>query len=280
MREKGFATDSGIIRYWVSERIDKGADFLVFLPGLTADHRLFDKQIEYFEPRCNVLVWDAPGHASSFPFELSFSLSDKAKWLDEILSSEGISDPIIVGQSMGGYVGQMYCELFPDKPRCFVSIDSAPLQRRYTSNAVIWMLKHTEWIYRMYPWKALVRDGAKGCAETEYGRNLMREMMLVYDYERYVKLVSHGYRILAEAIEADLSYEIKCPAVLICGEKDRAGSARAYNKKWAKETQLPIYWLAGAGHNSNTDAPDEVNRIIEALISRLRLPLQDSSGLL
>lgn len=32
---------------------------LLFLPGLTADHRLFEKQIEYFEPKCNVFVWDA-----------------------------------------------------------------------------------------------------------------------------------------------------------------------------------------------------------------------------
>ena len=32
----------------------------MFLPGLTADHRLFEKQIEYFEPGRNVLAWDAP----------------------------------------------------------------------------------------------------------------------------------------------------------------------------------------------------------------------------
>ena len=37
----------------------------MFLPGLTADHRLFEKQIEYFEKRQNVFVWDAPSHALS-----------------------------------------------------------------------------------------------------------------------------------------------------------------------------------------------------------------------
>ena len=45
---------------------------LIFLPGLTADHRLFEKQIEFFERKYNVLVWDAPGHAKSWPFNLIF----------------------------------------------------------------------------------------------------------------------------------------------------------------------------------------------------------------
>ena len=38
---------------------------LVFLPSLTADHTLFDKQIEYFENKYNILVWDAQGHNSN-----------------------------------------------------------------------------------------------------------------------------------------------------------------------------------------------------------------------
>ena len=27
---------------------------------MTADHRLFDKQVEYFEGKYNIIVWDAP----------------------------------------------------------------------------------------------------------------------------------------------------------------------------------------------------------------------------
>lgn len=47
----------------------------------------------------------------------------------------------------------------------------------------------------------------------------MRKMMLVYDgdQKRYAQIAGHGYRILAEAMEKNLQYEIKCPALLICG---------------------------------------------------------------
>ena len=74
---------------------------LVFLPGLTADHRLFEKQTEYFENKQNVFVWDAPSHALSRPFTNNYSLSDMAEWLDEILAKEEIYNPVIIGQSMG-----------------------------------------------------------------------------------------------------------------------------------------------------------------------------------
>ena len=86
------------------------------------------------------------------------------------------------------------------------------------------------------------------------------------DQKRYAALAGHGYRMLAEAMEKDLPYEIKCPALLICGEKDMAGSCIRYNKAWHKHTGIPLEWIKGAGHNSNTDAPTVVNALIEEFI--------------
>ena len=68
MKEKTFETKLGTIKYWISDTGAKDAPELVFLPGLTADHRLFDKQVEYFEGKYRLFVWDAPGHADSYPF--------------------------------------------------------------------------------------------------------------------------------------------------------------------------------------------------------------------
>lgn len=270
MIKKRYQTRCGEICYWISKDYNPDRLTLLFLPGLTADHRLFTKQISYFKDMYNVWTWDAPGHNESRPFELDFTLKDKAVWLDEILELEKIEKPLLIGQSMGGYVGQMHEELFPGRLGGFVSIDSAPLQRSYVTSAEIWMLKHVEPVYRCYPWKALKRDGSKGCATTKYGQQVMYEMMSAYEPREYARLTGHGFRMLAEAMEADLPYEITCPALLICGEKDRAGSARNYNKRWTKETGLPIAWIKDAGHNSNTDKPEEVNKIIENFIKGLK----------
>ena len=97
----------------------------------------------------------------------------------------------------------------------------------------------------------------------------MKRMIESYDKAYYCRLAGHGYGILADAIEADLSYEITCPAALICGKKDYAGFTKGYNKRWEKESGLKMHWIDGAGHNSNTDKPDEINTIIESLLSEI-----------
>ncbi len=267
MEERTYLTQSGRIHYWLSE-IKEGPT-LVFLPGLTADHRLFDKQIAYFEGKFTCLVWDAPGHGASRPFGFNYSLMDKAVWLHNILASEGLQDAVIIGQSMGGYVAQCYMQRYPNWLLGFVSIDSAPLQRHYMSRWELWLLRRMEPIYKLYPWNKLLESGSKGCAESEYGQQLMREMMESYDKDEYCRLAAYGYKLLADAVDEALPYAVDCPALLLVGEKDKAGSARKYNRRWAKETGLPLKIIPGAGHNANCDKSDEVNAIIEDYIASL-----------
>lgn len=150
MEEKTYQTPCGTIHYWTNVSHPDEIT-LVFLPGLTADHRLFDKQIQHFKEKYNVVVWDAPAHAASWPFRFDFDLFDKAKWLNDILNQDKIAKPVIVGQSMGGYVGQAYAQLYPNRLTGFVSIDSAPLQRNYVTAVELWLLKRMEPVYAHYP---------------------------------------------------------------------------------------------------------------------------------
>lgn len=268
MGERIYKTPYGEIHYW-KNRILEDRKTLVLLPGLTADHHLFDLQVKAFAPDYNVLTWDAPGHGASRPFEQGFHLSDKAMWLHDILEREGVRKPILIGQSMGGYVSQCFLEQYPGEAGGFVSIDSAPLKRQYVTWWEIWLLKRMEPVYRVYPWEALKKAGAEGCSTTAYGRKLMRHFVDSYSQEEYSILAGNGYRMLAEAMEEDLPYRIDCPAILICGTEDKAGSAKSYNRRWAKKEEIPIYWIEGAGHNSNTDRPEEVNGIIHRFVESI-----------
>ena len=56
MRSGSFTTNLGVIRYWVTDAPLAGKPWLVLLPGLTADHRLFARQIKYFTGRYNLFV--------------------------------------------------------------------------------------------------------------------------------------------------------------------------------------------------------------------------------
>ena len=106
MEEKIYTTASGKVHYWV-DAPDAALPWIVFIPGLTADHSLFEPQLAYFQGKANLLTWDAPAHAASRPYPLDFTMDDYARILHEILEAEGVEQPVYVGQSLGGYVGQV-----------------------------------------------------------------------------------------------------------------------------------------------------------------------------
>lgn len=267
MTEKTFAAPGGVIHYWVG-----GADSapaLVLLPGLTADHRLFDRQVEAFEGKYRLLAWDAPGHGASRPFRLDFTLMQKAAWLHEILQTEGMDAPVLAGQSVGGYLSQCYLQAYPGEVRGFVSIDSAPLKRKYMTDREFWLLKHMGPVYSAMPWKVLRNAAATGVGVTDYARQNMRAMVEQYSRDEFCGLMQHGFLMLADAIGADLPYDIPCPCLLLCGEHDKTGATRRYNPLWAEGEGLTLHWIPDAGHNSNADNPAVVNREIEQFIARL-----------
>ena len=270
LRRKSYETEGGKISYWVSEAADPEAPWLVFLPGLTADHRLFGAQLEHFAGKANVLAWDPPSHGQSRPFALSWTLDDLARWLHGILLVEGAGRPVLVGQSMGGYTAQAHLRLFPDDVAGFVSIDSCPLGHEYYTGWELLALRHTKLMYLSIPWNALKSFGENGCATSEEGRRIMRTMLESYGKREYCELAAHGFQVLADAIGPDRTYPIPCPILLICGEKDMAGSAKRYNRQWERRTGLAVHWIEGAGHNSNTDAPETVNRLIESFLEDIR----------
>ena len=269
MDGKAYSTPSGTVRYWVDASASPDAPWLVFLPGLTADHTLFDAQMAHFSGRVSCLVWDAPAHGMSRPYPLDFTMDDYARILHGILQAEGAGRPVLVGHSLGGYVAQAYLDLFPGQAAGFVSIDSAPLKRRYYPTWEVKALRHTKGMYQAIPWALLKPWGAWGAATTKRGRANMRSFMDGYGKREYVELAAHGYRMLADAIEAGRAYDIDCPALLLCGEHDHAGDVKPFNRKWAAGEGLPLVWVPGAGHNANVDNPAFVNEQIERFVEEL-----------
>ena len=262
---KKFHTSSGDI-YYRTNMFESGRQTLVFLHGVAADGRSFIPQAKTFVNDFNLLIWDMPAHGKSRPFPLTFTFGDAVTWLHEILAAEGISKPILVAHSMGGYIAQCFMQQFPGETGGFVSIDSGPLQLRL-SKAALWSLDRTEAMYRAFPWKLLLSLSARGNAESRYGQYIMYRMLFELSKDDFCKLAGHDFKQIAAAYRADLPYRIDCPCLLICGTKDRTGFVKRYNQKWEKETGLPMKWIENAGHCANLDAADEVNDLIRVFVS-------------
>ena len=94
----------------------------------------------------------------------------------------------------------------------------------------------------------------------------MLSFMESYSKREYCELAAYGYQMLADAIDAQRPYNIDCPALLLCGEKDHAGDVRKFNRSWTEGEGIPLIWVPGAGHNANVDNPDFVNGCIEQFV--------------
>lgn len=220
MLERSYQTRQGTIRYWVSAPGPRGTA-LVFLPGLTADHRLFQMQFSFFASRPAPAGVGRTGPRGLPPICPGFLPDGTGRVAPRDLGSGEDGGPVLSVSPWGGIWAQCFMERFPGQARGFISIDSAPLQRRYVTAAELWALRRCELLYRCYPWSILRKAGARGCAETAQGQTLMKEMMDCYSKREFSALAGHGFRALAEAMAADLPYKVDCPALLLCGERDR-----------------------------------------------------------
>ena len=94
--EKSISSHRGVTYYWTNEIMS--AVSLVFLPGLTADHRLFEAQLLFFKEEFKVLVWDCPCHGKSRPYD-AFSYANISDELNRILETECVDDSPVLYRS-------------------------------------------------------------------------------------------------------------------------------------------------------------------------------------
>ena len=262
LHEKTVSSKHGITYYWTNE-IDSDIS-LVFLPGLSADHRLFESQLKFFKDEFKVLVWDCPCHGKSRPYD-EFSYSNVSDELDSILENESVDNAVFIGQSLGGMIAQYYIDQHPFKAAGFISVDSVPFGDYYSKSDMFW-LSQLEWMCRLFPDKLLRYSMAKVCGSTEIAQKRMIEMLSSYNKKELCHLLYVGE---AAFIPENKKVDIPCKSILLLGDKDNVGKVTAYNNEWTKRTGFPLIIIQGAAHNANDDQPQKVNAIIRDFLETI-----------
>lgn len=265
MEEQILQTAKGKVFYWRSDNWDVKRETILFLHGLTADHRMFDGQLSAFEEEYNLLTWDTPAHGKSRPFA-AFDFADTSEYIKSILDKQSVDQVILAGQSLGGFLAQSFIKRYPERVKCFVSIDSTPYGFDYYSKFDTWILKQVEWMAHLYPFRWMKKAMSKQVSTTEKGYENMMQMLSGYDKSELCHLMGLGY---AGFLDDNCELKIPCPVLLILGEKDRTGKVAQYNKAWAEQTGYPLKVIRGAAHNVNVDRPDEVNKHIRDFLSEV-----------
>jgi pimeloyl-ACP methyl ester carboxylesterase len=88
---------------------------VVFLHGFLEDHSIWDYFVKKLSANYQVLAVDLPGSGKSSVFDTIHTMEFMAETVNLILEKEKITEYILVGHSMGGYVALELAEKYPEK---------------------------------------------------------------------------------------------------------------------------------------------------------------------
>ena len=128
MIKDSITSKRGRVFYWIERNTSDKC--IVFIHGLTADHTLFDKQIDFWSRGYTVITFDMPLHGESRPYN-DFTFYNVADDLKSILMKEKITHIVIAGQSAGGYVAQAFTQKYAKYVDAFIGIDTTPFGKSY-----------------------------------------------------------------------------------------------------------------------------------------------------
>ncbi|MBO5069796.1 MAG: alpha/beta hydrolase [Roseburia sp.] len=265
MDHKQIAAQGGSVHYWISRK-EGVSDCIVFTHGVTANHTMFEKQVDHFADHYTVLLWDVPMHGFSRPYE-NFSYRDTAEVLHAILKKENIEKVILVGMSMGGYPSQHFAVLYPDMVKGFIALDTTPLGQQYYSRSDLWWLRHIAPMAKLFPAKTLRKSMAKSVSMTAYSYEKMMKMLIPLSKSEIIEQMRIAYEYFAkENREVDFAF----PVLILVGDKDSTGKVKEYCRAWSMNTGFPLHYIEEAKHFANGDNPEQVNEEIDNFLLGLK----------
>lgn len=98
---------------------------VVFLHGFLENKEMWKPYILAYQTKYRVITIDLLGHGDSDSLGYVHSMEENAKVVQAVLAHLRVRKSILVGHSMGGYVCLAFAELFPDKVRSLILINSS-----------------------------------------------------------------------------------------------------------------------------------------------------------
>lgn len=260
---KQLESKKGRVHYWISRNRKANAKCIVFTHGVTANHTMFEKQVEYFEENYTVITWDLPLHGLSRPYQ-DFTYKSTAEELKTILDIENIHKVTLVGMSLGGYTCQEFGYCYPENVEKMIMLDTTPFGVQYYSKSDLWWLKQVALISKCFTDKQLRETMAKSVSKTEYSYKKMIEMLSPLSKAEIIEQMDIAYGKFAKE-NRDMHFDN--PVLLLLADGDKTGKVKQYNIAWNKATGYPLHIIKNSAHFSNGDNPEQVNKEIETFIN-------------
>jgi pimeloyl-ACP methyl ester carboxylesterase len=241
------------------ERVGRGP-LLVFVHGGGDDSRVWRAQLVALADEFTVVAWDEPGAGRSSDVPADFGLGDYAYCLAALIDKLALGPAHLVGLSWGGTVVQELYRNHPQLVATLILVDTYAGWKGSLPEAEV--RKRVAGVRRMLAAPAGEPDSTlpgmfAGDPPAE-SVALLQEMAA--DMRRpgmHTALLA-----MANADQRDLLPRIAVPTLLIWGELDVRSPLSVARQFERAIRGAKLVVLAGAGHLSNLERPDEFNATV------------------
>ena len=101
------------IAYYIDDAANK--EWLVFIHAAFVDHRMFEKQFDYFSGKYNLLAIDILGHGNSIHAKKGDKIEKMSDWVNRIFQKHDIPAAHFVGVSLGSVFIQDFANKYENK---------------------------------------------------------------------------------------------------------------------------------------------------------------------
>ncbi len=238
---------------------------LIFIHGWAASHRFWKHQIEYFTQKHQVIAYDLRGHGDSEKPEHGYRVSDHVHDLVTILRKNQVSNPVLVGHSLGGMIALKYSLEQPLNPRALVLVGSSPhpvasLKRSIQFSFLRFLIRLSRDRASKFTEKALFApDVDPELVEWVNTESLRTPTHVILEILQDVKRFNVLNRLS----------EIQIPVLVVNGEFETAVDSQMMAQLQESLPQVEVQVITGAGHNCMLEQHSQFSSSLDLFLQEL-----------
>jgi 3-oxoadipate enol-lactonase len=230
-----------------------GSPTLVLTHGLAASGETWRAQVDGLSPRRRIVTWDLRGHGRSPSPSGAYEIADLADDLREVLDSSHTERAVVLGHSAGGVIAMQFALRYPERTSGLVLVGTAS--------------ECNERAHQFY-------EDLAAIAEERGMASVHKRLGLGADYQgpaanpaAFAKVARCMGNLLHAPLTPRLG-EIRCPTLLIVGEKDFLGAGGSVIlSRHIAGSELHI--VPERGHGIFLEDPAGFNALIERFLGKM-----------
>lgn len=235
---------------------------VVFIHGLGGDHSMWLYQVPAFCARLPTITLDLRGHGESTRPDRDFSIADMALDIVRLLRALGVERAHLVGLSLGGMVAQQFALDYPLATASLVLADTlcgTPAGFESVMRDAFSFIENNS----MAAVAQARITNAFSDAVDPVMRGYMIDRVAQNDKAAYVRAARSAFGFSV----CDRIREIAVPTLVVIGDQDRVTPPPLSDDLAARIPGARLARIAGAGHISNIERPQQFNHAVLEFLS-------------